>query len=214
MGLDLIAICDHHSMRNAEAVQQAARESDLVVLAGMEVTSLEEVHTLGIFGDLQSAQGMQEVVDSSLPGENVPEVFGHQVLLDAEDEIVGSEDRFLAGATVLSLHQVVETIHRHGGIAIACHVDREAYSLLAQLGWIPDGLPLDGLELTSALDLNEAIERFPQIKGWPVIRGSDAHQPEELGKAWTRLRMAESSFEELKLALQGAEGRGVIQGET
>jgi PHP family Zn ribbon phosphoesterase len=214
MGLDLIAICDHHSMRNVEAVQQAARESELVVLAGMEVTSLEEVHTLGIFGDLQNAEGMQEVVDSNLPGENVPEVFGHQVLLDAEDEIVGSEDRFLAGATELSLHQVVEAIHRHGGIAIACHVDREAYSLLAQLGWIPDDLPLDGLELTSALDLKEAIERFPQIKGWPVIRGSDAHQPEELGKAWTRLRMAESSFEELKLALQGAHGRGVIQGET
>lgn len=214
MGLDLIAICDHHSMRNVAAVQRAAQGCDVVVLGGMEISSLEEVHTLGIFGDLERARALQQVIDRNLPGENVPEVFGYQVLMNERDEIVGSEDRFLAGATLLSLYQVVEAIHRQGGVAIASHVDREGFSILAQLGWIPEDLPLDGVEVTSRTTPDEARSRFPQIEGWVVVQGSDAHRPEEMGTVSTRLRMAEASFEELQLALRGEQGRGVIVGES
>jgi predicted metal-dependent phosphoesterase TrpH len=214
IGLDMIAVCDHHSMRNVAAVQGAARECELVVLAGMEVSSLEEVHILGIFGDLDGALALQEIIDQNLPGENVPEVFGYQVLMDGEDEIVGSEDRFLAGATLLSLHRVVEAIHGQDGVAIASHVDREGFSILAQLGWIPEDLPLDGLEITCRLDRETVCDRFPQIEGWTLVQGSDAHRPEDVGRVWTRLHMAEATFEELRLALRGEQGRGVILGET
>jgi predicted metal-dependent phosphoesterase TrpH len=213
-GLDMIAICDHHSVRNVAAVQRAARRSGVVVLAGMEVTSSEEVHTLGIFGDLERAMVLQDVIDKNLPGENVPDVFGHQVLMDEEDEILGSEHRFLAGATLLSLNQVVEAIHEHGGLAVASHVDRESFSILAQLGWIPEGLPLDALEVSSRCTEKEARDRFPEIKGWPIVRASDAHRPEEVGTAWTRLRMGQPTFDELRLALRCEGGRQVIVGET
>jgi hypothetical protein len=214
LGLDLITICDHNSMRNVRAVQRAAEGRGLAVLPGMEVTSAEEVHTLGIFGDLERAWALQELLDQNLPGENAPEVFGHQVLMDENDEILDSEDRFLAGASLLSLDQVVDAIHRHGGLAIASHVDREGFGILGQLGWIPDGLPLDGLEVSWALSRPEARGRFPQLKGWPLVRGSDAHQLEEVGRAWTRLRMAEASFQELRLALRSEDGRGVMGGEA
>jgi 3',5'-nucleoside bisphosphate phosphatase len=212
--LQLIAICDHNSMRNVEAVQRAARGHGVVVMAGMEITSAEEVHTLGIFPDLDAARAAQEVIDRNLPGENAPEVFGYQVLMDERDEILDSEERFLAGATLLSLDAVVETIHGCGGVAIASHVDREGFGILGQLGWIPDGLPLDGLEVSWALPRPEARERFPQIRGWVLLRGSDAHQPEEVGRAWTRLLMAKPGFEELRMALQGKDGRQVIGGEA
>ena len=214
LGLDLIAICDHNSVRNARAVQRAAEGRALVVLPGMEVSSAEEVHTLGIFGDLEGAWAMQELVDQNLPGENTPEIFGHQVLMDEHDEILESEDRFLAGASLLSLEQVVEAIRRNGGLAIASHVDREGFGILGQLGWIPDGLPLDGLEVSWAISRPEARGRFPQITGWPLVRGSDAHQLEEVGRAWTRLRMEAPSFQELRWALRGEGGRGVIGGEA
>jgi PHP family Zn ribbon phosphoesterase len=214
VGLELIAICDQHSMRNVEAVQRAAQACGLVVLAGMEVTSLEEVHTLGIFGNLQGARALQKLIDQNLPGENVPEVFGHQVRMDEQDEILGSDDRFLAGATLLPLHGVVEAIKREGGLAVASHVDREGYSILAQLGWIPEDLPLDALEVTYRLTERGARVQFPQLEGWAIVRNSDAHRPEDIGKVWTRLRMAEASFEELRLALGGEEGRAVIEGET
>jgi PHP family Zn ribbon phosphoesterase len=211
--LDLIAVCDHHSMRNVSAVQKAAQERDLVVLAGMEITSAEEVHALGIFGNLNAAFSLQETIDQNLMGENVAEVFGYQVIMDENDEILGSEDRFLAGTTMFTIGQVVDTIQNLGGVAVASHVDREAYGIFAQLGWIPEDLPLDGLEVSWRLTQVEARQRFPQIRTWPIIRGSDAHRPEEVGKVFTRLRMAEASFEELKLALHGERGREVIEGE-
>jgi len=214
MRLDLIAICDHNSMRNVEAVQRAARGHALVVLAGMEVTSAEEVHTLGIFGDLGAAWRMQELVDANLPGENAPEFFGYQVLMDEEDEILGSEDRFLAGASTLTMEEVVDAIRDRGGVAIASHVDREGFGILGQLGLIPQGLSLDALEISWAMSRPEARERFPQIRGWPLVRGSDAHRPDEVGRASTRLRMAEPGFEELRLALRGEGGRGVVGGEA
>ncbi len=213
-GLDLIAVCDHNSTRNARAVQQAAIGRGLVVLPGMEVTSVEEVHLLGIFGDLNDAGALQDLIDQSLPGENVPEVFGYQVLMDEHDEIVGSEDRRLAGASGLTVGDLVEAIHGHGGLAIASHVDREAFGIIGQLGWIPKGLPLDGLEVSWRLSRPEARERFPEIRGWPLLRASDAHQPEDIGKAWTWLAMAKANFEELRLALAGEGGRRVVGGEA
>jgi PHP family Zn ribbon phosphoesterase len=211
--LDLIAICDHHSMRNVPAVQRAAGRAGLVVLAGIEITSAEEVHTLGIFGSLKAAWALQETVDQNLKGENVPKAFGHQVFMDENDEIVGSEERFLAGTIPFSIDQVVEAIQGLGGVAVASHVDREGFGILPQLGWIPEGLPLDGLEVSWRLTPAEACDRFPEMRSWPLLRGSDAHRPEEVGRVWTKLRMAKPSFEELRLALRGEMGREVIEGE-
>jgi len=211
--LELIAVCDHNSAGNVEAVQKAGRRWGLVVLPGMEITSAEEVHTLGIFRDLRCALEVQESVEENLPEENIPEVFGYQVLMDEEDRILGSEDRLLAGATRLTLDEVVEVIHGEGGVAIASHVDREYFGLLGQLGMIPEGLPLDGVEISWRTTLSDARSRFPHLGHWTMVRGSDAHTLEEVGRAWTRLLVAEASFEELRLALMGAKGRRVLEGE-
>ncbi len=212
MGLELIAVCDHNSMRNVAALQKRAAEVGLAVLPGMEITSAEEVHLLGLFPDLERAMAMQDLVDKNLPGENIPEIFGYQVLMDEWDEILGSEDRFLAGATTLSVEDLVQAIHGYGGLAIASHVDREGFGILGQLGLIPEGLELDALEISWAMTRPEAKERFPQIRKWPLVRSSDAHRPEEVGRAWSRLRVEEASFEELKLALRGEKGRLLVGG--
>lgn len=212
MGLELIAVCDHNSMRNVAAVQKRAEGTGLAVLPGMEVTSVEEVHLLGLFPDLDRATAFQELVDRNLPGENIPEIFGYQVLMDEQDEILGSEERFLAGATTLKVEELVEAIHGHAGLAVASHVDREGFGILGQLGLIPEGLALDGLEISWAMTRPEAKERFPQIRSWPLLRSSDAHSPEEIGRAWSRLRVEEAGFEELRLALRGVGGRLVVGG--
>ncbi|MGQ9858817.1 MAG: PHP-associated domain-containing protein [Thermodesulfobacteriota bacterium] len=212
MGLQVIAICDHNSMRNVAAVQGAAGRWGPAVLPGMEITSAEEVHVLGLFPDLERAAAMQEVVDRSLPGENSPDIFGYQVLMDQDDEILGSEDRFLAGATTMGIDEIVKAIHAYDGLAIASHVDREGFGILAQLGWIPQGLALDGLEVSWAMSRPEARERFPQIRNWPLLRSSDAHRPEEVGRAWSRLMVEGPTLEEIRFALRAEGGRLVIGG--
>ena len=138
--LDAVAVCDHNSAENIAATQRAGRSGSLAVIPGMEVTSEEEVHILGLFPDLESALAMQSRVYRSLPGRNDPDVFGMQVVADEYAQVLGFNDCLLSGATTMSVEKVVSSIHGVGGIAVASHVDRERFGIIGQLGMIPAGL--------------------------------------------------------------------------
>jgi len=209
MGLAAIAICDHNSTRNVAAVQQAARSEGILVIAGIEVTSEEEVHVLGLFDDGDGLQRMQRLIDDNLSGENNPGLFGEQEVCNERDDVIGREMKLLIGATRLTVEAVVGSIREFGGLAIASHVDRESFSLLGQLGLVPEGLPLDALELSSRRSAEQAGERFPGIGGFPLVRGSDAHRLAEIGAAATALTAARPSVSELRKALAGEGGRRV-----
>ena len=75
-GLDVIGISDHNSSENVPAVVRAARDRNLTVLPGMEVTSKEEVHILAVFDTVDKALRLQEIVYEHLHGENDTEAFG------------------------------------------------------------------------------------------------------------------------------------------
>ena len=45
-----------------------------------------------------------------------------------------------------------------GGIAIASHIDREAFGIVGQLGFIPEGLSLDALELSPRCESSEIAD--------------------------------------------------------
>ena len=137
VGLDLIAICDHNTAENAAAAMREGRKKGIHVLPGMEVCSREEVHILALFGELSQALKMQSYVYSNLPGENKPKVFGCQVVANENDEVLGENPRLLIGATRLGLHDIVVKTHLLGGLSFCCHVDRPAYGILNQLGFIP-----------------------------------------------------------------------------
>lgn len=208
-GLDIIAICDHNSMENAEAVMRAGRKLGMTVLPGMEVCSKEEVHILAIFDDPDSAKAMQEYVYAHLPGTNRPEFFGSQIIADENDEVLGENPRLLIGATTLGIHAIVEKTHQLGGLSIASHVDRPAFGLISQLGFIPPDLPLDGVEVSYRIPLGQARQRIAGIGNLPCITSSDAHLPDDIGRARTVFTMNAPSLEEIRLALQGKDGREI-----
>jgi len=209
-GLDVIGISDHNSAENVPAVVKAARDRKLTVLPGMEVTSKEEVHILAVFDTVDKALRLQEIVYEHLPGDNDPEAFGPQVVVNEDHDVLGFNNRLLAGATELSIDQVVESIRGLGGLAIASHVDRETFGIIGQLGFIPEGLNLDALELSANTTPEEARRRFPQYADCAFIRSSDAHSVAEIGKAWTWLLLDEPSTREIKKALRGEDGRRVV----
>ena len=109
-GLDVIAICDHNSAENVAAVSRAAEPVGLAVIGGMEITSREEVHVLGLFDDERALEAVQDVVYDNLPGENDPDTFGDQLVTDEHDQVVRCNPRLLIGATTLTLHDVVGTM--------------------------------------------------------------------------------------------------------
>ena len=202
-GLDLIAICDHNSAENVEAVARAAMGTGLAVIGGMELTSREEVHVLGLFQNDRALRSAQEVVYDHLQGENDPEAFGEQLVMNERDEVVRHNPRLLLGATAFTLEEVVRTIHDLGGVAIASHVDRPSFSIISQLGFIPDGLALDAAEVCSG-----HVPAIPE--GLAVVKSSDAHRLEEIGAERTRFLVAEPTASEIGLALRQAQGRMVM----
>ena len=210
VGLDLIAICDHNSAENAGATMREGNRQGMQVLPGMEICSKEEVHILALFDELAPALEMQAYVYANLPGENKTEVFGFQVIANEQDEVMGENPRLLIGATQLGLHDIVKKTHALSGINISCHVDRPAYGIINQLGFIPENLNLDGLEVSYRVKLAEAAQTIPGIENFSCVTASDAHFLNDIGKAWTVFQMAEPSIAEIRLALAGKDGRRIL----
>ena len=211
-GLDTIAVCDHNSAENAAAVQRAGKAAGLAVIPGMEITSAEEVHILGLLPDMAAALELQSKVYRALPGRNDENVFGMQVIVNEFAEVLGFEEHLLSGATTLNLNSVVAAIHDVNGLAIASHVDREGFGIIGQLGFIPPDLPLDAIEVSRRTPLPVARASFAPQGKYPILCASDAHEPKDVARAATFVLMKEASLEELRRALTGEGGRTVLGG--
>ncbi|MFH1059426.1 MAG: PHP-associated domain-containing protein [Pseudomonadota bacterium] len=213
LGTALIAISDHNSAENVAAALEAARRigpAAPVVLAGLEVTTAEEAHLLALFGELGAALTLQAMVyDHLQPGENNPDVFGDQIVANADDEVEEFNPRLLIGATDLPVGELVARIHALGGLAVACHLDRPSYSLVGQLGMVPPDLALDAIEVSRRGDPAMA-PLWLGGRELPVLSSSDAHALDQMGAAWTELWVEGPSFAELALALRGQAGRAVL----
>jgi len=209
--LSLIAVTDHNSAENAGALMRAGARVDLEVLPGMEVTTAEEAHVVALFADLAAALSLQELVYERLMGGcNDEDLFGLQVAANEDDEVESINPRLLIGATSLPAGELVAAIHARGGLAIASHIDRDGYSLVGQLGFIPEDLELDAVEISRRMSLREARARYPEYRTRTFVTASDAHELEDIGRCPLEVRMAGPTFAELSLALKGERGRGVI----
>jgi len=214
-GLDLIAICDHNSVENVGAAVAAAESSPLSVLPGIEITTEEEVHVLGIFETCQAALAVQKIVYEHLsPGPNDERLFGYQFAVDQYDYVVSENKRLLIGATDLPIDHVVQAIRDLKGLAVAAHIDRERFGLLYQLGFVPDSLQLDAVELTSKTTLKDVEDRFGCRLDFPVVYDSDAHFKEDIGKLATEFRVEAPTLSEIRMALRRVGGREIIGGDS
>ena len=147
--LDIIGICDHNSSENVAATQKIGKNKRITVIGGIEAASQEEVHILALFDDKKDVFEFQAVIYENLSGFNDDGVFGKQLIINENDEIVGINDRLLIGATSLPLQEIVQTIYSLKGLAIASHIDRGRFSIISQLGFIPEGLPITKTSLPS-----------------------------------------------------------------
>lgn len=210
LGINILAICDHNTAENVAVTVDLAKRRGISVIAAMEITSSEEVHVLGFFRDVDTVLRMQEVVHEHLqPGENDEDAFGMQVIVNADDEVLGFNRRLLLGATGLSVNRIVEIIHDFGGIAVASHIDREGFGIIGQLGFISPDIRFDALEISCRTELERALKLFDAYRHIPWVSFSDAHRIDEIGRRTSRFLMNHASFEELCLALRGMDRRSI-----
>jgi predicted metal-dependent phosphoesterase TrpH len=209
-GLTMIAVCDHNSARNAAAVQKAAGER-LAVVAGMEITTAEECHVVGLFPDARAAGAAAAEVGSTLPriDDDYEAFFGEQHVVDEAGAETGREKLALATATGLGVDAAVELVHRHGGLAVAAHVDRTSFGVISQLGFFPADAGFDAVEVTRRVPPGSEREAEFAAYGLPVVRSSDAHFPEDVGAGRTAVRCVRPDFRELLLAVHGLDGRSI-----
>lgn len=207
-GIRLIAVTDHNATGNIRAVIEAARGTELTVLPGMELQTREEVHLLCLFETLEQAEAWQKVVDSLLPNlANKPDFFGEQFIVDESGEFVRYEERLLIVSADIGLDEAAEQVKALGGFPIPAHVDRKAFSLIANLGLVPPGF--DALEISRHLKPDQAAVQYPQIRGYPLIQSGDVHRLEEfLGSC--DFYMESASLDEVRMALKGLEGRKLL----
>ena len=208
-GLDVIAICDHNTAENVGAVMKAGENRGISVLPGIEICSKEEVHVLALFDKLDNTLTMQDYVYANLAGDNKPEVFGYQVVANEHDEVLGENPRLLIGATQLGIYDIVEKTHSLGGLSLSSHVDRTAYGIIGQLGFIPSDLKIDGVEVSYRVPLDKVGDEVPGIGKLPSMTASDAHFLDDIGKVWTIFVMAKPTTHEIQRALLGKDGRRI-----
>ena len=201
-GLAVVAICDHNSARNTRAVREAAG-GRLLVVAGIEITTAEEVHVLGLFPDDGRAEAMGRIVGDALIASRYPVRPTRQSVMNADGATVGSESATLASACSLPLSQIAALIAGQGGLVVAAHADRPSFSVLSQLGFFPAGVRFDAIEVSCRP--GGGWGAVPE--GVPLIASSDSHGLAGIGSRFTVFEVHEATFKELGLALTATGGR-------
>ncbi len=202
VGLDIIAITDHNMAENGIYAALVGQGSGPLVLFGMELQTLEELHLLVIFREYETAMELQELVYRRLPDlKNDPDYFGDQVVVDERDHIVRFEDRMLLNSSNISIDEAVSWVKAHGGLAIPSHIDSPTFSIISQLGYVPEDGSFDALEVARAERLGEIL-RFILAKDIPLVTFSDAHYLKDIGRRRISLSMEKPSFTGVAAALK------------
>jgi hypothetical protein len=210
-GLDIVAITDHNASENIVHVMHASRDTPLVVIPGMEVTTKEEAHVLALFASIEAVARFQEIIYSCLPGDNDEGRFGCQPIVNEREEVEAFNTHLLFSATNMDLDEVTASIHRLDGIAIASHIDRLFFSVVSQLGCVPESPRFDGLEISAALGIEGGRRRFPDLSQHSFITSSDAHCLNDVGRSCTMMYLESPCFAEIQLALARLGGRFVAE---
>ncbi|MCI5773734.1 MAG: PHP domain-containing protein [Erysipelotrichaceae bacterium] len=174
-GLDMIAICDHNSNLQLPAMAQLADK--IKILYGVEIETQEEVHILALFKKLKDNQAFITVLDKyKLHTPNDPQFFGNQLIMDEKDQIVDQHADLLLTSTFLSIDDWIAHIHQHHGIAILAHVMDRKNSITNQLGFIPENILCDAIEVKDKKEMALVKALYPAYAQHLFLINSDAHR--------------------------------------
>ena len=172
-GLNVIALSDHNTGKNCPAAMAVGKKNGLVVLPAMELTTAEDVHVLCLFERYEDLAAWEAYIQKTrLRVKNRPEIFGRQLIMNENDEIVGEEEDLLIVSSGIPIERVAGLVHGFGGIAVPAHVDKAANSVIAVLGAFDYGLGFRLVECAHETDV-----------ALPRIVDSDAHYLWDISEA-------------------------------
>ena len=183
-GLNIVALTDHNSCKNCPAFFEACRKQGVIPIAGMELSTAEDIHIVCLFPELETAMAFDKEIEKHIMGvDNRPDIFGNQFITDGEDEVIGTVDKLLISATDLWLCDALAWIGKYGGYARPAHIDRESNGIVAILGDIPAEYGFTCFEFNNAENITRYKEKFPVVREENILVCSDAHHLWDINEA-------------------------------
>ncbi|MBR4296440.1 MAG: PHP domain-containing protein [Clostridia bacterium] len=177
-GLQIVALTDHNSTKNCPSFYKIAKQNGLIPIAGMELTTSEDVHAVCLFRDLESAMDFGDFVGKRrFLIKNEPEIFGKQLIIDENDEVCGEEENLLINAADISLEDAFFEVLNRGGVCYPAHIDRSSNGIISMLGDFPPDPCFTAFELNDISALEGCLEKFPVLSQRKLVHvvSSDAH---------------------------------------
>jgi hypothetical protein len=182
-GVEIAALSDHNACGNCETFFRACEAYGIVPVAGMELTTSEDVHLLCLFPSLEDALEFAGAVDQKrVRIKNRASIFGRQLLIGLDDDVIGEEADLLVNATTISLEDAAALVARHNGATVPAHVDREGNGIIATLGDLPDTPIFETVEYRDATNTVRYEKQYPRLRGKRKIVSSDAHRLWEIAE--------------------------------
>lgn len=200
--LEVIAVTDHNSCKNNPAVLKLAEQYNVIALPGMELCTMEEVHVLCLFAELEDAMLFDEYVTAKLlriPNEE--KIFGKQEVYNEEDQLVGTEPYLLINATDISFDCLKDLVSGYHGIIIPAHLDKSSNSLLSNLGFIPPDSDFTCAEFKDINKVKEIEMKNSYLQKCNIITNSDAHSLGQINEPTNFIYAKSRSREDILRAL-------------
>ena len=192
LGLEIVALTDHNTSANCPAFFAAAKRHGIVPVGGMELTTAEDIHVICLFDTLDGAMAFDKAVAAHrIRIANRPEIFGDQLVMDEDDNIISTEPDLLINATDLDLYAAHTLCTEYGGVCHPAHIDRQSNGIVAVLGDFPEEPRFSSFELNDGASFDEYIRRFPNLKNKNFVVCSDAHRLEALSDGSNSISLPE-----------------------
>ena len=174
-GLNIVALTDHNTCKNCPAFYKAAKKYGIIPIAGMGLTTSEDIHVVCLFENLDDAMRFDEFVENNRTKiKNRPEIFGNQIVTDEEDKPIFEVESLLINATSISIEDVSEIVAKFNGICYPAHIDRDANGIIAVLGTLPSNTDFTKFEIHDGNKIDEYSQRYG-ISRESFVVSSDAH---------------------------------------
>ena len=177
-GLNIVALTDHNSVKNCPAFFKIAKDYGIIPVAGVELTTSEDIHVVCLFRSLEAAMEFGEFLENKrVLIKNNPEIFGNQIVVDENDEMIKEEPFLLINAVNMSIDEAFVEVSRRGGVCYPAHIDRSSNGIISTLGDFPPEPRFTAFELNDAESLEGCLEKHSILskRGLVHVASSDAH---------------------------------------
>lgn len=188
-GLDIISVTDHNACKHSRVIEALASKLDILAIPGMEVQTKEEVHLLCYFKSVDHLEMFDEALEPMKSQvRNNAKVFGPQRVMDSEDRFVYEVPNALILSVNITIDELMVLVERYGGVVVPAHVNKSANSILANLGFIPPGMPVKTIEIHFG---SPVVERL--LGGYQRLYNSDAHYLESIQEPINHMELPSKS---------------------